>query len=46
VLKRAAQIQGRTLTDFVVSSARQAAYRTIEEVEILRLAAEDQRRFA
>jgi uncharacterized protein (DUF1778 family) len=46
MLKRAAEIQGRTLTDFVVSSAREAACRTIEETEVLRLSAEDQSRFA
>jgi uncharacterized protein (DUF1778 family) len=46
LLKRAAQIQGRTLTDFVVSAARDAASRTIEEAEILRLSIEDQRRLA
>ncbi|MEP7353792.1 MAG: DUF1778 domain-containing protein [Acidobacteriota bacterium] len=46
MLKRAAEIQGRTLTDFVVSSAREAAWRTIEDTELLRLSAEDQRRFA
>ena len=46
LLKRAAEIQGRTLTDFVVSAARDAACRTIEETEVLRLSLEDQRRFA
>jgi uncharacterized protein (DUF1778 family) len=46
LLKRAAEIQGRTLTDFVVSAARDAACRTIEETEILRLSAEDQRQIA
>jgi uncharacterized protein (DUF1778 family) len=46
MLKRAAEIQGRTLTDFVVSAAREAAQRTIEEAEILRLSAADQKRFA
>lgn len=46
LLKRAAEIQGRSLTDFVVSSAREAAKRAIEETEILRLSAEDQQRIA
>jgi uncharacterized protein (DUF1778 family) len=46
LLKRAAEIQGRTLTDFVVSAAREAACRTIQETEVLQLSAEDQRRFA
>ncbi len=46
LLKRAAEIEGRTLTDFVVSAAREAACRTIEETEIIRLSVEDQRRIA
>lgn len=46
LLKRAAELQGRTLTDFVVTAAREAAVRAIEEVEIIRLAAEDQRLIA
>lgn len=43
LLKRAAEIEGRTLTDFVVSAAREAACRTIEAAEIIRLSVEDQR---
>jgi uncharacterized protein (DUF1778 family) len=46
LLKRAAEIEGRTLTDFVVSAAREAACRTIERTEILRLSLEDQRQIA
>jgi uncharacterized protein (DUF1778 family) len=46
MLKRAAEIEGRSTTDFVVSAARDAACKTIEQAEILRLSAEDQRRFA
>ena len=46
LLKRAAEIEGRTLTDFVVTAARDAACRTIEEADILRLSVEDQRRIA
>lgn len=46
LLKRAAEIQGRTLSDFVVSAAREAACRTIEEAEIIRLSLEGQRRLA
>jgi uncharacterized protein (DUF1778 family) len=46
MLKRAAEIEGRTLTDFVVSAAREAASRTIEQTEILRVSAEDQQRIA
>ena len=46
LLKRAAQIQGRTLTDFVVSAASKAARETIEANEVVRLSVEDQQRFA
>lgn len=46
LLKRAAEIQGRSLTDFVVTAARDAACRAIEEAEILRLSVEDQRQIA
>ena len=46
LLKRAAEIEGRSLSDFVVSAAREAAFRIIEETEILRLSVEDQKHFA
>ena len=46
LLKRAAEMQGRTLTDFVVSAAHLAAVRTIEEAGIIRLSVADQRRIA
>jgi uncharacterized protein (DUF1778 family) len=46
LLKRAAEIEGRTLTDFVVTAAREAAWRTIKETEIIRLSVQDQRRIA
>ena len=45
-LKRAAQLQGRTLTDFVVNAAHEAAQRAIENDTIIRLSGEDQMRFA
>jgi uncharacterized protein (DUF1778 family) len=44
--KRAAEIQGRTLTDFVVAAADEAACRVIEQTEIIHLSLEDQRRLA
>ncbi|MCW5700779.1 MAG: DUF1778 domain-containing protein [Rhodospirillales bacterium] len=44
-VKRAAELQGRSLSDFVVAAAEQAARKTIEEVQIVRLSAEDQIRF-
>ena len=45
-LKRAAEIQGRTLTDFVVAAADEAACRAIEQTEIIRLSLADQRQIA
>jgi uncharacterized protein (DUF1778 family) len=45
-LKRAAEIQGRTLTDFVVAAADEAACRAIQEAEIIRLSLEAQRQIA
>jgi uncharacterized protein (DUF1778 family) len=45
-VKRAAEIQGRTLTDFVVTSADEAACRAIEQTEIIRLSLEAQRQIA
>lgn len=44
VVKRAAEIQGRSLSDFVVAAAQEAARRTIEDTSIIRLSVEDQRR--
>ena len=46
VVRRAAEIQGRSVSDFVVAAAQEAAHRTIEETQIIRLAVEDQKRFA
>jgi len=45
LVKRAAEIQGRSVSDFVVAAAQEAARRAIEETSIIRLSAEDQRRF-
>lgn len=46
VVKRAAEIQGRSISDFVVAAAQEAAHRTIEETQIIRVSVEDQRAFA
>ena len=46
LIKRAAELQGRTLSDFVVSAARAAAIQTIEQAEVIYLSQEDQIRFA
>lgn len=46
VVRRAAEIQGRSVSDFVVAAAHEAANRAIEEAHLIRLSIEDQRRFA
>jgi uncharacterized protein (DUF1778 family) len=46
VVKRAAELQGRSLSDFVVAAAHDAATRAIEETQMIRLSVEDQRAFA
>jgi uncharacterized protein (DUF1778 family) len=46
LLKRAAELQGRTMTDFVVSAVQDAAQRAIEQAEIIRLSRADQECFA
>jgi uncharacterized protein (DUF1778 family) len=46
VVKRAAEITGRSVSDFIVAAAQEAANRTIEETQIIRLSVEDQRAFA
>ena len=45
-LKRAAELKGRSVTDFVVSAAHEAAQQVIAEEGVIRLSAEDQRLFA
>jgi uncharacterized protein (DUF1778 family) len=46
LLKRAAEVQGRTVTDFVVNAVQEAACRAIEQVEVLKLSGRDQLAFA
>jgi len=45
-LKRAAELQNRTVTDFVITAVQEAAQKTIEQTEVLRLSLADQERFA
>lgn len=44
--KRAAEVQGRTLTDFVVAAVQDAAQRAIEQSQVIRLSLSDQEAFA
>jgi len=45
LFQRAAELQGRTLTDFVIASAHDAAVRVIEETRTIRLNAAESRAF-
>jgi len=42
MIKRAAEIQGRSVSDFVVAAAREAAKRTISETQLIMLSLENQ----
>jgi uncharacterized protein (DUF1778 family) len=46
ILKRAAAIEGRSLTDFVVAAASAAARQTIAGAEVIQLSGESARAFA
>lgn len=46
VVRRAAELQGRSISDFLVAAALKDAYQTIEDAQIIRLSVEDQHRFA
>ena len=45
IVKRAAELQGRSVSDFVVAAAQEVAHRTIDEAHVIRLSVEDQQRF-
>ncbi|MCC6193134.1 MAG: DUF1778 domain-containing protein [Burkholderiales bacterium] len=45
-LKRAAELQDRTVTDFVIAAVQDAAQRAIQQAGVITLAVEDQERFA
>lgn len=46
MLKRAAELQGRSVSDFVVATMHEAARNAIEQSEVIRLSLEDQHFFA
>ena len=46
IVKRAAEIQGRTVTDFVVQALQAAATEAIENTDLVRLSVADQQAFA
>ena len=45
IVRRAAELQGRSVSDFVVAAAQDAAQRAIEDSHVVRLSLEDQQRF-
>ena len=45
LLQKAADLSGRTLTDFVVASAQEAALKAIEQHTVIALGTTDQRAF-
>jgi uncharacterized protein (DUF1778 family) len=46
IVKRAAELQGRNVGDFVVTAVQEAASRIISEAQIVRLSVADQRTIA
>lgn len=46
MVRRAAEMQGRTMTDFVVAAVQDAAQRAIDRAEVMRLKRKDQEAFA
>lgn len=46
VVRRAAEIQGRSVSDFVVAAAQEAAEKAVTEIEVIRLSRAAQERFA
>jgi uncharacterized protein (DUF1778 family) len=45
LVRRAAELQGRSISDFVVAAAQEAAHRTIDEAQLIHLSVADQQRF-
>ncbi|MFM7603307.1 MAG: DUF1778 domain-containing protein [Pseudanabaena sp.] len=45
LIQKAADLEGRTLTDFVVSSIQAAAYKVIEQHQTLKLSIQDSEAF-
>ena len=45
IVRRAAELQGRSISDFVVAAAHDAALRMVAEVEVIRLSREAQETF-
>jgi uncharacterized protein (DUF1778 family) len=46
IVRHAAELQGRSVSDFVVTAAEKSARKTIEQAHLIHLSVEDQVRFA
>lgn len=46
LLRRAAELEGRTITDYVIQAVQQAAQTTVERTSVIRLSLADQEAFA
>ena len=45
IVRRAAELQGRSVSDFLVAAAQEVAHRTIDETQLIRLSLDDQQLF-
>jgi len=45
IVRRAAELQGRSVSDFLVAAALKDAQQTSDDAQIIRLSVDDQRRF-
>lgn len=45
IVRRAAELQGRSISDFMVAAAHEAAQKMVAEVEVIRLSREAQEQF-
>jgi uncharacterized protein (DUF1778 family) len=46
IVEHAAELQGRSMSDFIVAAAEEAARRAIEDARVIELSVDEQRRFA
>jgi uncharacterized protein (DUF1778 family) len=46
LIQRGADLEGRSITDFILAAAQEKAMRVVESMETIRLNAEESRRFA
>ena len=45
IVKHAAELQGRSVSDFLVAAAQEVAHRTIDEARMIRLTVDEQEHF-